>query len=193
MAGTNKIATNKWIKEYITPAYTYNSDDENKCPSISFINSCSKNLISVSGVTNYSGNTKLVKENNLSVGSRTKAITFNFWNANGINMQSLWLGVSRPGLGTYKLLNESSPRDSTGTTTYTVYAPLFGKGCRLQLYANTDDDSRDDHWYWYDDSFYTSTVLLGYFSNGTGHTYTFNNEYDSWVIKTTTCTFEFRD
>lgn len=185
-----KLATNQWIKDNITPGYPIPKDENTKLPTRSDIITRSNALITLLD-SYYIDSCVLQKD--LRVGDVTKSISFTFYNAGGINMDSLELRAYNYNTGTYYYLLSENPRDSTGSTDYSIYAPLLGGGYQLQVYAKASWGNRKDPCYWYDNYLYTDDREIGHYLVGKGATHTFTGmEYDDWVMKTTICRFTLR-
>ena len=173
-----------------------------KCPTKAEILLNSNNgMIGVNNLTTiYTSSDRLVSQNDIYIDtSKTKTITFRFYNNEGRNMQSLGLYLKN---GT-QIFKTTNVRHTEGYTDYSVSLRLYGVGNKLSVYINGPAYKWEDNFYWHDDSGlkpYSGSTLtsgLGYWiaftTYNSGIYIDFEIDFDDWVSKVTYCQLVLTD
>lgn len=142
MAGTNKIATNKWIKDNLFIGYSIPGGQENNCPTKSEISKNSQNLISFKG----GKNNQCMTQENLVTGVNTKTILFQFYNSGGMSYEHLDFHVKKPNGVVVKDWNWNPSNDS-GYHDHYISLPIYGSSSRFDIYIEKRNSNIDDLWY----------------------------------------------
>lgn len=129
MAGTNKIATNKWIKDNLFLGYSIPKDQDYKCPTKSEIYKNSQNLISFKG----GENNQCMTQENLVTGVNTKTASLSVWT----NFEISWFRLETldSSGNVIDIITEFNP-DGTGVSSTNFYPSIKSNSVYLGYYIN---------------------------------------------------------
>lgn len=187
MAGTNKIATNKWIKDNLFIGYSIPGGQENNCPTKSEISKNSQNLISFKG----GENNQCMTQENLVTGVNTKSIIFTYSNPGGLGYESLALFTHKDerviSWIPFRSNGNYNPPNDKGDHSYTLSLPIKDKSLKLGVHLNRDE--------WADtgDKIYVDGIYLGRYYTKEGIDIFFTWNYNEWLGRASSITIKVID